>query len=258
MEKSRQMKSGDTGPPDLDMNKHEQNGEKREELQTKSLQKERLFEVEAKQQEERKSKEETKLEEQAVAKRPVGKLKWRKEDTDSKQKDDQKKKESFPLKVGVLKWKKEDSLVEEQVPDLESTAEPPVTSGKESRNSSPSGDEKDTTDELAASAMEIPLPAKEQKKKFRSRIKKNTESSSNKVDSKVDQTEKIEKKSLGRRMFRLFIKITWFPALVLAALVIGLMVGYGVLGAKEVDQDLSFGDVFDPELWKHLYNLING
>lgn len=173
-----------------------------------------------------------------IATEPVGTLKWKKEDSASEQWESELDKESSLLKVGKLKWKKEDDPSEEQIPYLDS---------KYDKNSSLV---KEETNELAASAQSLTMQQDPKPSHEAAKIKG--------ADQKSDLAEESKKKPLGRRMLRLFIKITWFPALITFALIIGLMIGYGVLGAKEVEQDLSVGDVFDIELWKHLYNLIYG
>lgn len=191
-----------------------------------------------------------------VAKEPVGTLKWRKEDATPEQWESELDKESTLLKVGKLKWKKEDNPAEEQVPDPmpQKTSLDPA----DDNNSSPVK-EGEETNELAASAAQLLAKNENNETTLQpdprpSRVKAKSKG----ADQKSDLAEESKKKPLGRRMLRLFVKIVWFPALITFALVIGLMVGYGVLGAKEVEQDLSVSDVFDIELWKHLYNLIYG
>lgn len=50
-------------------------------------------------------------------------------------------------------------------------------------------------------------------------------------------------------LYRIF-RILFIPALCLAALAIGLTIGYSTIGGG------SAGDVFKLDTWKHLYNLV--
>jgi len=60
-------------------------------------------------------------------------------------------------------------------------------------------------------------------------------------------------RSSGRIVARIIwmsIKLLIIPVLCIAALIVGLAIGYTVLG------DGSMSDVFDSRTWKHMYDLV--
>ncbi|MFC5403605.1 DNA-directed RNA polymerase subunit beta [Cohnella soli] len=61
------------------------------------------------------------------------------------------------------------------------------------------------------------------------------------------------KRSSGKVIGRIVwvsVKILIIPVLCVAALIVGLAIGYGVLG------DRPMSEVFDSSTWKHMYDLV--
>ncbi|WP_124728468.1 DNA-directed RNA polymerase subunit beta [Staphylospora marina] len=56
----------------------------------------------------------------------------------------------------------------------------------------------------------------------------------------------------ARRVLRMAVKILWLPALLLTSLVVGLMIGHSAIGNEPAS------DVFDLDMWEHVYRLIYG
>jgi hypothetical protein len=54
----------------------------------------------------------------------------------------------------------------------------------------------------------------------------------------------------ARPAWKKVVKIVWLPVSLLAALIIGLIVGHAVIGKQPA------GDVFDMDMWQHIYKLI--
>lgn len=54
----------------------------------------------------------------------------------------------------------------------------------------------------------------------------------------------------GKKVAIWALKILWLPALLTVVLIVGLMIGHSTIGNEPA------GDVFDLEVWEHLYNLI--
>lgn len=61
-----------------------------------------------------------------------------------------------------------------------------------------------------------------------------------------------EEPSDAQRRLRKAVKILWIPSLLLGSLLIGLIIGYAGLG------DQSPLEVFDLDLWRHIYQLVYG
>lgn len=73
------------------------------------------------------------------------------------------------------------------------------------------------------------------------------------VTSRSSDQKKRNSRSSGRTILRIVwmsVKILIIPIVCVAALIVGLAVGYVVLG----DKPLS--DVFDAGTWKHMYDLV--
>lgn len=73
------------------------------------------------------------------------------------------------------------------------------------------------------------------------------------VTSRSSDQKKRNTRSSGRTILRIVwmsVKILIIPIVCIAALIVGLAIGYVVLG----DKPLS--DVFDAETWKHMYDLV--
>lgn len=64
--------------------------------------------------------------------------------------------------------------------------------------------------------------------------------------------ESSEELSNAQRRLRKTAKVLWIPSLLFGSLLIGLLIGYAGLG----DQPPT--DVFDLDLWKHIYHLVYG
>lgn len=62
--------------------------------------------------------------------------------------------------------------------------------------------------------------------------------------------KKIRRHSWLFHTIRLLFHLLWLPALSAACIVVGLVVGYSVVGGEPVKE------VFSRELWQHLYNLV--
>lgn len=73
------------------------------------------------------------------------------------------------------------------------------------------------------------------------------------VTSRSSDQKKRNSRSSGRTILRIVwmsVKILIIPIVCIAALIVGLAIGYVVLG----DKPLS--DVFDAGTWKHMYDLV--
>jgi hypothetical protein len=67
----------------------------------------------------------------------------------------------------------------------------------------------------------------------------------------TEEEPEEEKKGLPR-FARLAIRILWLPVTLVAVLIIGLIIGHTVIGKEPAS------DIFDWNMWKHLYDLIYG
>jgi hypothetical protein len=120
--------------------------------------------------------------------------------------------------VGKLKWSQNDEA------PLDSTA--PVAVAAETVQDAPSS----TPEQSQSSAGKVEDDPKDQ--------------------SKDEPKGTSPKRGSGAKWFKrtlLFLPLVW-----IIVLAVGLMIGYGVMG------DQPPGEVFNPDLWKHLYDLIYG
>ena len=67
-----------------------------------------------------------------------------------------------------------------------------------------------------------------------------------------DEEEPGEEPSSAQRRLRKAVKVLWIPTLLFGSLLIGLMIGYAGLGGQ------SPLEVFDPDLWRHIYQMVYG
>ncbi|UFT98903.1 DNA-directed RNA polymerase subunit beta [Radiobacillus kanasensis] len=64
--------------------------------------------------------------------------------------------------------------------------------------------------------------------------------------------EKLKGKTLKRRVFPIWLRIVVVATLCFLALILGLMMGYGVIG------DGKAADVLEFDTWKHIKNIVTG
>ncbi|SMO66714.1 DNA-directed RNA polymerase subunit beta [Melghirimyces algeriensis] len=75
--------------------------------------------------------------------------------------------------------------------------------------------------------------------------------SDSKTEPLEDEQSASEEKKRKRPRWMMFVFL-WLPLLAVAALVGGILIGYSVIGEDPV------GEVFDLDMWEHIYNLIYG
>src|SRR5690606_29194133 len=178
------------------------------------------------------------------------------------------------LPVGKMKW----SQAEERAPDSggkpradgESRSETKgfPEAGKADRKSIPDnrtaspgreGKKGDSGKESSESPRKKKIPVgvlKWRKDEETDEVKKENSTGKGKVfrlpDFGKDEEEPGEEPSSAQRRLRKAVKVLWIPTLLFGSLLIGLMIGYAGLGGQ------SPLEVFDPDLWSHIYQLVCG
>lgn len=92
--------------------------------------------------------------------------------------------------------------------------------------------------------------AKEQKKAGPKKNKTNAEAKSRKQKKKQQRQEKRKNKKPRRRIFPIWLRLIVILLLAAGALILGLMIGYGILG------DGKALDALKMETWQHIVDIV--
>ncbi|MBA4495980.1 DNA-directed RNA polymerase subunit beta [Paenactinomyces guangxiensis] len=216
---------------------------------------------------------------------PIGKLKWSKSDEEDldtqtnlgikdKEKDspavDVSKHPDEPSPaIGQLKQKADEDSTEKadspkpvdhfdkaSAKQVEQKLEEEQRTGK--HQSAPSLEDTLTPIDFKEYSID-PLPEPKEKHEYQTEVKKPAFSveqdwENNHDDSYSDDgnPDISEGSGTGKNVVKWAVKILWLPVLLFVVLIVSLIIGHTFIG------DQPAGDVFDIEMWEHIYNLIYG
>ena len=104
---------------------------------------------------------------------------------------------------------------------------------------------------MGTKQLEKPATRKEHKQKKQRKTLPDSETLSRKERKKMKKAAKQKTKRPRRRIFPIWLRLIVIAILAAAALIAGLMIGYGVLG----DGDPK--DAIKIETWQHIIDIVN-
>ncbi|GEN32043.1 lipopolysaccharide/colanic/teichoic acid biosynthesis glycosyltransferase [Cerasibacillus quisquiliarum] len=104
---------------------------------------------------------------------------------------------------------------------------------------------------MGTKQLEKPATRKEHKQKKQIQTTQETETLSRRERKKMKKAAKQKTKRPRRRIFPIWLRLIVIAILAAAALIAGLMIGYGVLG----DGDPK--DAIKIETWQHIIDIVN-